>query len=266
MKMLISFVFLSLSLVSYGETEKNKLKETITECKEDYHDLSLERSELRCNGRLKGSHFRKCVRNQKKMGRKQFQCNKLVETYKKNFPKTKQEIELEKQSKRKQERVKGEQLRALKKEREKEALRKDKMANDEKKRLAKIKAEDSAIKKKLKKQGMKLEYVYHPEWKVYSTLGRSLTKVNSTGEWKLKRGPCKLGPVVRVGKTKFSRDVFCNGKRQGSLSCKAKKKKTTKCKKNFGLLSLYLTIKRYPSMGTRRAIEAEKARNNKNPY
>lgn len=156
----------------------------------------------------------------------------------------------------------------LKEKKEKEAKKKkaDLAAEKEKKRLAAIKNQEKRIKKKLKKNGVKLEYVYHQEWKVYSVPGRSLTKVNSSAKWDIPRTKCHLGPEEIKNKKVFKRSFYCGNKKLGEMECIAKEQERTKCEKNFGLASLYITIKRFPTMGTRRALELERELENETPY
>lgn len=126
---------------------------------------------------------------------------------------------------------------------------------------------DKKIIERLKKRGVEIKYVYHPEWTaLYAFNGNNrITKVNNSHEWKVPHHNCVLGPVENSPPEKFTRDVTCDGKKLGSVGCTANGKSTT-CEKDFGKVTVVLDIKKYPSMGTRRAIEAEFEKDNEIPY
>lgn len=128
-------------------------------------------------------------------------------------------------------------------------------------------AEDSLIVERLKKRGGKIEYVYHPKWIVLYAFDSKerVTTVNNPHNWKVPHLNCILGPVRNSPPEKFSRNVICDDKNLGVLDCVAKGEKTS-CEKAFGKINVVLRIKRFPTMGTRRAIEVERERTNKIPY
>jgi len=126
---------------------------------------------------------------------------------------------------------------------------------------------ETQILERLKKKGVKIEYVYHPEWIVlYSFNGHNhLTKVNNSHKWKVPHHDCFLGPVKNASPEKFSRSITCNGKNLGTIECIAKIEET-RCKKSFGKIDVVLKIKKYPTMKTRRVIELEYELQNTIPY
>lgn len=126
---------------------------------------------------------------------------------------------------------------------------------------------ENKIIERLKKKNVEINYVYHPEWTaLYAFNGNNrITKVNNSHEWKVPHHNCVLGPVENSPPEKFSREVTCDGKKLGNIECVAKGKSTT-CEKDFGKVTIVLDIKKYPSMGTRRAIELEFEKDNEIPY
>lgn len=126
---------------------------------------------------------------------------------------------------------------------------------------------DKKVLEILKGKGVKLEYVYHPEWIVlYSFNGSNrMTKANNSHNWKVPHHDCFLGPVKNIPSEKFSRSVTCDGKDLGFIECIAEEEET-RCEKSFGKIDVILKIKKYPTMKTRRAIELEHELQNEIPY
>ena len=83
---------------------------------------------------------------------------------------------------------------------------------------------ETEIIERLKKRGVKIEYVYHPEWIVLYAFDRKerVTKVNNSHKWKVPHHNCVLGPVQNSSPEKFSRNVICDGKELGAIECTAK--------------------------------------------
>lgn len=127
--------------------------------------------------------------------------------------------------------------------------------------------QEAKIIERLKKRGIEVSFVYHPEWiALYTFDGKNrITKVNNDHEWKVPHHDCILGPVQNSSPETFSRTVTCAGKNLGAVGC-ASSGKSTSCEKDFGEVTVVLNIKKYPSMGTRRAIELEFEKDNKIPY
>lgn len=127
--------------------------------------------------------------------------------------------------------------------------------------------QETQIIERLKKRGVEIEFVYHPEWiALYSFDGKNrITKVNNDHEWKVPHHDCILGPVQNSSPEKFSRSVTCGDKKLGEVGCTSTGKSTS-CEKDFGKVTVVLNIRKYPSMGTRRAIELEFEKDNKIPY
>jgi len=113
-----------------------------------------------------------------------------------------------------------------------------------------------------------MKYVYHPEWKVLYTFDNKnrVKKINSPHEWKVPNTDCIVGPVQYPSKTRFFRQVACNGEIVGKVDCTVSNKTKTRCEKDFGKVVLILKIKRFPTMGSRRKMEAEFERKNVIPY